>query len=101
ATCDGAQRRVDDLVVAKLFDERADKRNPQDGGMEITHTLSSPPKVPAASGGSMPGLRYAARKPTNCWNRMTGPGASSASARPSIAWLCVSQPYGSTAWSAT
>src|SRR5262249_61441091 len=30
ATCDGAQRRVDDLVVAKLFDERADKRNPQE-----------------------------------------------------------------------
>src|SRR5262249_6580459 len=30
AACDGAQRRVDVLVVAKSFDERANKRNPQE-----------------------------------------------------------------------
>src|SRR5215468_3796412 len=34
-------------------------------GMKVTHVASNPPIVAASSGGRLPGLRYAAMKPTN------------------------------------
>src|SRR5262249_60638560 len=59
----------------------------KNGGVEMTHTLSSPPKVPAVSGGNKPGLRYAPREATKRWNRMKGPGATPAGRRTADAWL--------------
>jgi hypothetical protein len=70
-------------------------------GANVTQVVSSPPRVPATSGESPPGSRYAARNPTNCVTMMSGPGVVSAIPRPSSISPGCSQPCVSTACWAT
>src|SRR5262249_17495147 len=52
-------------------------------GTNVHQVASSPPRVPATIGGSEPGCRNAARKPTNCTTMISGPGVVSAMPSPS------------------
>src|SRR4029077_5683757 len=61
-------------------------------GVNVTQVASNPPKVPANSGDSVPGLRKAAIKPTNWSTMMSGPGVVSAMPRPSSISGGVSHP---------
>ncbi len=52
-------------------------------GTNVTHTVMQAVKIAASIGRSIPGVWYAAKKPTNCTTMMSGPGVLSASPSPS------------------
>ena len=66
-------------------------------GANVTHVVSAAPMMPATIGENGAALRNAARKPTNCVTRISGPGVVSARPRPSTISGAVIQPLVSTA----
>ena len=66
-------------------------------GTKVTQVVSAAPSKPATSGENGAALRKAARKPTNCVTRISGPGVVSARPRPSTISRAESQPWVSTA----
>ncbi len=66
-------------------------------GTNVTHVVNAAPSTPAVSGVNGAASRKAARKPTNCVTRISGPGV--VSARPSASTIsgAVNQPLVSTA----
>ncbi len=66
-------------------------------GTNVTQVVSAAPSSPATSGVNGAASRNAARKPTNCVTRISGPGVVSARPRPSTISGAVIQPCVSTA----
>ena len=66
-------------------------------GVKVTHVVIAAPTMPAATGENGAGSRNAARKPTNCVTRISGPGVVSARPRPSTISGAVIQRWVSTA----
>ena len=66
-------------------------------GVNVTHVVIAAPTMPAATGENGAGSRNAARKPTNCVTRISGPGVVSARPRPSTISGAVIQRWVSTA----
>src|SRR6185312_2140287 len=62
-------------------------------GTKVTQVVITAPRTPAVIGEKGAGFRNAARKPTNCVTRMSGPGVVSASPSPSTISGAVIQPY--------
>src|SRR5215469_8015951 len=77
---DARERAVQELVVPQPLDKRRAKADPQKAGYE---RAPGGEQVPATIGGSEPGCRNAARKPTNCTTMISGPGVVSAMPSPS------------------
>ena len=60
-------------------------------GANVTQVVMAAPRTPAVTGENGAASRNAARKPTNCVTRMSGPGVVSASPSPSTISGAVSQ----------
>src|SRR5215472_10003405 len=80
---DARERAVQGLVVPQPLDKRRTKPIHKKHGTNVHQVASSPPRVPATIGGSEPGCRNAARKPTNWTTMISGPGVVSAMPSPS------------------
>ena len=61
-------------------------------GTNVTQVVIAAPSTPAVSGENGAASRNAARKPTNCVTRISGPGVVSARPRPSTISGAVIQP---------
>ena len=77
------KRACESPVAAQRLDNGPPRNIQRKHGVKVTQVASRPPSVPAIIGGSVPGSRNAAMKPTNCSTMISGPGVVSAMPSPS------------------